>query len=120
MSEAYVYQAAMICADCAEKVKDQLGVLGRVPIEPDNESTYDSDDYPKGPYPDGGGEADYPQHCDLCNVFMENPLTGDGYAYVEEALDNYPINETTALWRDYYSYERQPDGTYISPENPAR
>jgi hypothetical protein len=83
MSEAYVYQAAMICADCAEKVKDQLGVLGRVPIEPDNESTYDSDDYPKGPYPDGGGESDVPEHCDHCGMFLENLLTDEGADYVK-------------------------------------
>jgi len=28
-----------------------------------------------GPYPDGGGEADAPQHCGGCGVFLENPLT---------------------------------------------
>jgi hypothetical protein len=32
-----------------------------------SESDYDSEDLPKGPYADGGGEADTPQHCDVGN-----------------------------------------------------
>ena len=43
-----------------------------------DENDYDSDDLPKGPYSNGGGEADTPQHCDGCGAFLENPLTGDG------------------------------------------
>src|SRR5689334_13890060 len=92
--DAYVYQAAMICADCAEAVKRELTTQGKAPANPDDTATFDSQDFPKGPYPEGGGESDSPQHCDrhaAClnavevgegvkvGVFLENPLTQDGY-----------------------------------------
>jgi hypothetical protein len=35
------------------------------------ESEYDSDELLKTPYPDGGGEADSPQHCEGCGLFLE-------------------------------------------------
>src|SRR5438445_11753376 len=47
-----------------------------------NESSYDSDDFPKGPYASDQNEADTPQHCANCHVFLENPLTSEGYDYV--------------------------------------
>ena len=79
--EAFIYQAALVCEDCGERIRRE--------IEEESGSSQqlletgtDSDGYPQGPYPDGGGEADSPQHCDQCGVFLENPLTGDGYAYL--------------------------------------
>jgi len=84
--DAYMYQAALLCGPCGEKVKKELTRAGKAPDDPNDENTYDSDDFPKGPYSDGGGEADSPQHCDSCNKFLENPLTGDGQRYVEDAV----------------------------------
>ena len=85
--DAYIFQAALLCPTCAREV------MGSVPIPPQmdplNEHTWDSDDYPKGPYANGGGEADTPQHCDHCGVFLENDLTGDGEEYVMDALSPY-------------------------------
>ena len=72
--EAYAYKAALYCADCADDIKARL----TPPVVPDDESSFDSDDYPKGPYDCGGGEADSPQHCDGCGLFLENPLTNEG------------------------------------------
>ena len=69
--EAYVYQAAMLCADCAHAIQDRLG-------SSDAHESLDSGDYPQGPYGDGGGESDTPQHCEKCHVFLENPLTPEG------------------------------------------
>jgi hypothetical protein len=40
-------------------------------------------------YVDGGGESDCPQHCGTCGVYLENPLTKDGIAYVLEAIEEY-------------------------------
>src|SRR3954469_15157799 len=57
--------------------------------DPDDEATWDSDKFPKGPYENGGGEADTPQHCDQCMAFLENPLTEDGCAYVIDELRLY-------------------------------
>lgn len=55
----YIYQADLYCEDCGEEICEQLKEVAPeiVPENPEDE-LYDSDDYPKGPYPDGGGEAD--------------------------------------------------------------
>lgn len=37
-------------------------------------------------YPDGGGEADCPQHCAHCHEPLGNPLTAEGVRYVIEAI----------------------------------
>lgn len=97
---AYIFQAALLCEDCAEQVKHEL----ECPGDPENESTWDSDDYPKGPFPDGGGEADSPHHCDHCDTFLQNPLTGEGVAYVREALEESGayLTETEGEWADFY------------------
>lgn len=77
---AYIFQAALLCKWCGEKrCRDMSKPAGYVC---DDESSWDSDDYPKGPYAEGGGEADTPQHCDDCGLFLENPLTRDGGDYV--------------------------------------
>lgn len=72
--DVYIFQAALLCGDCGERAQSDHA------LECFEE---DSDSYPQGPYSDGGGEADVPQHCDHCGMFLENPLTGDGYNYVE-------------------------------------
>jgi hypothetical protein len=71
---AYIYQAELLCEPCATNVRVHLDSLGKKPANPDDETTYDSDDYPKGPYPDGGGEADSEQHCGYCQIALENPV----------------------------------------------
>jgi hypothetical protein len=78
-----------------------------------SESDYDSDDLPKGPYSDGGGEADTPQHCDGCGQFLENPLTADGLIYVEDALRHRltaeeligAANDVVVYWAKFYKDE---------------
>ena len=76
-----------------------------------DETTYDSDDYPKGPYANGGGEADTPQHCDECQLFLENPLTSDGVAYVREAIAEArrrrrgKLSVACNIWRKFYAEE---------------
>lgn len=82
--DAYVYQAALYCEDCGLAIRKRICEAGRQPANRD-ESTYDSDDYPKGPYPDGGGESDTPEHCNGCGVFLGNPLTQEGYRYFFDA-----------------------------------
>jgi len=83
----FIFAADMHCEDCGNAIRKDLIVEGLAPADPDDEHTYDSDDYPKGPYPDGGGEADYPGHCGSCGVFLMNPLTGDGYEYLRAQAD---------------------------------
>lgn len=84
--DVYMYQAALLCEDCGRKIRKELDKAGKSPEDPNFEESYESDDYPKGPYPDGGGESDSPQHCDECGVFLENALTDAGREYVEEMI----------------------------------
>lgn len=87
--KAYVFAAALLCESCGAKTREQLRATVKElhpSFDESNESTFDSDYYPKGPYGQGGGEADTPQHCDHCGVFLENPLTTDGAIYVREQV----------------------------------
>jgi hypothetical protein len=103
--DAYVYQAALYCRSCGEKLREFPSIAAELHHRPE-----DSDHYPQGPYPDGGGEADTPEHCDGCGAFLENPLTGDGVRYVNEALVKYARNggdtmdrDVLATWAEHYN-----------------
>jgi len=113
----YIYNADIYCEDCGEAIREQITRGGFAPADPDDESSYDSDEFPKGPCPDGGGEADYPQHCgegpDCLNAIefddghkvgalLENELTTDGIDYVRDAVREG--GEVAELWAEYYSY----------------
>ena len=90
--DAYIYQADIYCEMCIKGIKE--AVLS------DPYLTYNGDP-PKGPFPDGGGEADSPQHCGTCGVFLENPLTTDGEDYVRKALTHPGI---LTEWEKFYDY----------------
>lgn len=96
--DAYVYQAALICEDCAdcivEELMDFVGPQGRE----------DSETWPQGPYADGGGEADSPQHCDNCGLFLENPLTSYGWDEVQACLKEVRGRESDVEleWKEFY------------------
>lgn len=101
---AYVYQAAMWCEDCAAEIRNTLA-MGKSELDIEKE---DSEHWPQGPYSNGGGEADCPQHCDDCGKFLENPLTDDGYKYVAEAIDSWPdagSQEFLRQWAEFYRGE---------------
>lgn len=91
--DAFVYQADLYCTDCAIRIKNRL--------------TYaeDSDRYPQGPHPGGGGESDRPQHCASCAVFLCNELTEEGYRYLRLAGTRDADSPTVQEWLGYY----QPD-----------
>lgn len=103
---AYAYNAAMWCDDCAAAVMRELDARGVA-------DTGDSNGYPQA---DGSsGEADSPQHCDDCGVFLENPLTSDGWDYVREAItadvaagryDSVACRE----WAPFYGYPWHDEG----------
>jgi hypothetical protein len=104
MTDAYIYQAALLCSDCASITRQWIDVRGegqpKVGFSQD-----DSDCYPNGPYGDGGGESDSPQHCDMCGTFLDNPLTPDGLEYVKEALQRGTgAPDVLATWRDAYHW----------------
>src|SRR6202045_5065155 len=126
--DAYLYNAALWCGPCMIKMlvagrKAAPGAIDMLPAEAleqivsangfTSESDYDSDDLPKGPYADGSGEADTPQHCDGCGQFLENPLTADGLIYVEDALRRCLTtkkligapNDAVVDWAEFYEDE---------------
>ena len=82
--DAYIYKADIYCEDCMRDIK--------ATVLADPCLAYNGDS-PKGPFPNGAGEADIPQHCGSCGVFLENPLTDDGRAYVKEQIE-YAIDMT--------------------------
>ena len=94
--QTYIFNAALFCEECAMEFMVELGNEGR----PD---TGDSDDFPQGPYGEGGGEADTPNHCDGCGLFLENSLTTDGENYVVEAV-NEGSKIAKEIWGTHYSY----------------
>lgn len=100
--KVYLFRAAFLCEDCGQAACRTFGKPAG--YDAGNESTWDSDDYPKGPYCDGGGEADCPQNCDNCYRFLENPLTRDGENYVREQAAENPGSSVVAEWLAFYDY----------------
>lgn len=111
--DIYIYQADLYCADCGAAIRCKLDKEGKTP-DITNEVDWDSDVYPKGPYPDGGGEADCPNHCACCGCFLENPLTPNGYNYVREALRAHLHRGSNCIgqWFDYYGFFVQTSESY--------
>lgn len=113
--KAYVYAADIYCEDCGEAIRERITREGLAPKNPGDEWSYDSDEYPKGPYCDGGGESDCPQHCgagpDCFNAielsdgtkigaWLENKLTTDGVDYVNEEIQEG--GEVAEIWAEFY------------------
>lgn len=113
----YIYQADVYCNDCGEQIRIRLEDEGSdvCPENIEDESSYDSSDFPKGPY-DDESESDTPQHCArgkdcLCATtlsdgtkvgkFLENSLTDDGITYIIDYYD--PSSPVWQLWSDFYS-----------------
>jgi hypothetical protein len=106
----YIYAADVYCQACGEDLKLKLPK----PSDPDDETTFDSDVYPKGAY--DVSESDTPQHCgsgEDClspteieggkyGCFLENDLTTDGVKYVEE-LHRERSGPVTRFWIGYYN-----------------
>ena len=102
---AYIFNADIYCTDCANEMIDECRERG---IANDG----DSDQFRQGPYPNGGGEADCPQHCGSCHAFLENPLTGEGDDYVLSHIAEDPELPVVREWAAHYDY--------LDPEPPRR
>jgi hypothetical protein len=87
--DVFIFQAALLCTDCGEAYKSGNFPPAIVADAILAGEEYSSDQWPAGPYSNGGGEADTPQHCDHCQVFLDNPLTGDGETYVRDAFREF-------------------------------
>lgn len=86
---AYTYRADIYCPDCAGKIQQELDTRAKWVRKASYPVAWSgaSDVYPSGPHASGGGEADCPQHCGACGVFLENPLTDEGDDYVRAAVE---------------------------------
>jgi hypothetical protein len=107
----YIYQADVWCDDCGRAIRSGLLLAGKAPENIEDESSYDSDDFPKGPYSDNE-ESDTPQHCasgeDCPNHetlddgrkvgMLFGSLTSDGVEYVQQCEDSPCVR----LWREHF------------------
>ena len=113
--DAYIYQSELWCEDCASEIQRMIDMSE----EEGSQLVHDSDDCPDGPYPDGGGEADCPQHCaagEECDnalelsdgrkvgAWLENPLTEEGRDYVRDKLTHNPT-EVSRFWGEMYEID---------------
>lgn len=111
---AFVYQADIFCDDCGRDIRNRLDAEGKCPADPEDERTYDSDEYPKCCGDDE--ESDSPQHCgshdDCLNAhilpsgrkigcLIGTSLTSHGVSYVEEAIADG--GEVAEFWYDEFS-----------------
>ena len=111
----YIFAADIYCKQCGEAIRERIIRERFAPDDPEDERSYDSDEFPKGPYCDGGGEADCPQHCGAgpkcvnaiefddghkAGAWLENELTTDGVEYVREAIREG--GEVADMWADFY------------------
>ncbi len=116
----YAYQAALWCEACGEKLCAELPLPPG--MHPDDEHTWDSDEYPKGPY--RNSEADCPHYCDGCGEFLENDLTADGYEYVRESITHDICRgrldaESMKVWADFYGVALPPTIGNVTLVNPG-
>lgn len=103
--DAYIFKSDLYCPQCIAEIKANILAFGGfTPPNPNDETSYDSDTYPKGPYSDGGGESDSPAHCGTCHVFLENPLTQAGEDYVREQIAARKKTDVVEEWKAFYSY----------------
>lgn len=122
---AYIYQAASWCDSCGAAIRERLTEEGKAPEDPDDEHTYDSDDFPKGPFSDDD-ESDSPNHCDAGAECLEaldlhdgskvgaivSGLTEEGIVYVRVAITEQLASKNpsgnsavVAAWREHYDLE---------------
>ncbi|MFZ6184881.1 hypothetical protein [Nannocystis pusilla] len=115
--EFYIYKGGSFCEACGEAIRRQRRAQGLAPANPHDENTYDSEEFPKGPYVSDAAEA--PAHCgfgrDCLNAeeietkdglmrvgaFLGNPLTDRGEEYVRERVaGEQPV--AIQIWGPYY------------------
>lgn len=115
-----IYAADCWCDDCAEAIKKRLRGEGKTPENPDDETTYDSDEWPK--YMSEDEAADSPQHCasgDEClnaieladsnsistfkiGALLSTELTNDGVEYVRELTESDPDSDVVKFWKEAF------------------
>ncbi|MHA2279715.1 MAG: hypothetical protein ACXAC5_02310 [Promethearchaeota archaeon] len=105
-----IYQADTWCDSCAEEIRQAIRESGKAPENPGDETSYDSDEYPKWMGDDES--ADSPQHCashegcleaetlpsgDKIGKLLSRELTNEGVEYVNEQITEG--GEVAEFWR---------------------
>ena len=112
---AAIYCADVWCDDCADQIREDIQASGHAPTDPDDERSYDSDEYPK--HTSDNEESDWPQHCaahaECINAielsdgskvgYLFGSLTVDGVCYVIEAISEGGL--VAELWKDHFTSE---------------
>ena len=86
MTILYAYRAALYCEACGEKISAELTAQGKAPDDPDDEASYDSDDFPKSAI---AGESDSVTFCDSGSECADPITLKSGHkigAHIEEDL----------------------------------
>jgi hypothetical protein len=111
---AFIYAADIYCDSCGLDIRDELTNSGKAPEHPENEATYDSDEYPK--LADDDAETDSPQHCGSHADCLEadnlsdgsrvgkligTNLTDAGVDYVREAIEQGGL--VADFWAEQFS-----------------
>lgn len=113
----WIHQADCYCPECTEDICKHLLASGIPAEDEDDQSSYDSDQWPKGEF--SGDECDSPNHCgsmgDCVNAItladgtkvgalLDNTMTTDGAVYIREQHKDNP-SEVTALWVEHFGIE---------------
>lgn len=103
--DVYMFKAALYCEPCGLAIRTRLLADGTAPANPHDETSYDSDDYPKGPFEDS--ISDIPDYCESCGEFLENDLTEAGRHYVRMKIrENFSLGhgrvEVLKQWAEFY------------------
>jgi len=125
----YVFQAETYCDSCGKAIQNDLIDSGMAPENYSDEYSYDSDDFPKGPFPNE--ETDSPDHCasrescegdsvdlreyglpsngELCGAeeyvigeLLSDGLTSEGVSYLAEMLNEKPRTAYQKALHDFW------------------
>ena len=110
---AYIYCADIFCDSCGETIREALTEGGFAPADPEDEWSYDSDEFPKHAGDDE--ESDSPTNCGAGERCLEaeellcgfrfgkqfGELTEDGVTYLRETIARG--GEVAEFWADFYS-----------------
>ena len=111
-----IYTGNVYCEACGIAIRQKLTAEGKAPADVANEFSYESTDFPKGPYEELFSRR--PCHCVECKQFLQNPLTEDGWEFVRAmvAENNAKGRISTAIiqWENFYLKEQKDE-----PEQPA-
>lgn len=93
----YMYNADLWHEDCIIQTHGDLELWAeRLGIDPNDEHSYDSDEYPKVILSQSES-GDVPDSCCVCHGLLDTSWSGDTVEYAVSSLENYVIARVTGL-----------------------